>query len=60
MESQNKADQVDVRTAQLPAQEKITFDMQQQPPLLSAEQVYAQRQYESIPDGSICAPTYIP
>jgi hypothetical protein len=48
-----------VRTAQLPAQEKLTIDVQQFP-LLSAEQVYAQRQYESLPDGSSSAPIFIP
>ena len=59
MDPQNKADPAEVRTAQLPAQEKLSFGTQQPPPL-SAEQVYAQRLSERLPDGSLSSPTFIP
>jgi hypothetical protein len=57
--SQNKNTPAQVRTVQLPAQEGLTLDPQQAP-LLSAEQVYAQRQLENLPDGSLSTPTFVP
>jgi hypothetical protein len=62
--NQNTAPQIkntpaQVRIVQLPAQEELILDSQQ-PPLLSAEQVYAQRQSENLPDGNLSAPTFIP
>ena len=48
-----------VRTEQLPAQEKLSFDAQDASQL-PAEQVYAQRLSETRPDGNLSAPTFIP
>jgi hypothetical protein len=59
MEPQSNTSPAQVRTAQNPAQEKMTIETQQAP-LLSAEQVYAQRQHEKLPDGSLSTPTYVP
>jgi len=59
MDPQNKAVPAEVRTTQLPAQEKLTFETQQPPPL-SAEQVYSQRLSERLPDGSLSTPPFVP
>ena len=56
---QKKTARKDVRTEQLPAQEKLDIDAQDASQV-SADQVYAQRLSETLPDGSLSAPTYIP
>ena len=59
MVPQNKTTLDDVRTEQLPAQEKLTLEAGNSP-ALSAEQVYAQRLVETPSDGGPSSPAYIP
>jgi hypothetical protein len=59
MVPQNKTTQNDVRTEQLPAQEKLTIEAGNSP-VLSAEQVYAQRLVETPSEGGPSSPAYIP
>lgn len=59
MALQRKTIPEEVRTEQQPAQERLSLEAQDAVPL-SADEVYTQRQSETLPGGNLSAPTFIP